>query len=109
MYPTTYYYNRKIKSGKGNNKFSSDQVISLIKSSDGYVIIYSDWCKFSQSALRKLEDKDAVKIDIDDLEVSFQILLDDLRKASLIPSSHTTRPIIFRKGKFIGGDSDLRM
>ena len=109
MYPTTYYYNRKIRSGKGENKLSSDQVISLIKSSDGYVIIYSDWCQYSQSALRKLEDKDPIKIDIDDLDISFPILLDELKKANLIPSSHRTRPIIFRKGKYIGGDSDLRV
>ena len=68
-----------------------------------FTIYYSPDCKYCLLALELLRDKraDFTAIKIDD----FPALLK--RMKGKIPAEHRTKPIIFRRGKFLGGYTDL--
>jgi len=95
---------------------NSDQInmtdlIHLIKNSD-CVIMYSPWCGYSKNALKLLNDKhishksvDFDKINASMIEIRSQLSKD---KSLKFPESYSTRPMIFMKGKFIGGYTDLK-
>ena len=68
-----------------------------------FVIYYSYDCPYCLKALELLKEHkaDYTAIEIDDLPKLLQTLGDKL------PSSHKTKPIIFRRGKFLGGYTQL--
>jgi glutaredoxin len=83
-----------------------------------YVIFYSNGCTYCDSAL-KLLDKQKIlykKYDIDTIgylknknKSKIQTLLDEFNKNKQLKFNikHTTRPIIFKKGIFLGGYNNL--
>lgn len=83
------------------------------KYNNSYVIFYSKWCKYSIKALEILQNKKLEHRRYDIEKVSnndFNYLLKSFNRYSNeieFNKSHKTRPIIFYKGKFIGGCSDL--
>jgi len=68
-----------------------------------FVIYYSYDCPFCLKALQLLKDKKATysAVEITDLPSTLRSL------GNLLPSSHNTKPIIFRRGKFLGGYTQL--
>lgn len=95
-----------IKMDKYNKK------ILQYKKKDIYIIFYSPWCQYCQKTFDLLNDKKISykAYNIDKIDGGIQALLNYLNKENLTTSfnkSHTTRPIIFYHGKFVGGYSDL--
>mgnify|MGYP001434436943 CR=1 FL=1 len=75
-----------------------------------FVIFYSDWCQYSINALNLMKEKNnsfkAYKID----KIKIDNLLKYLKKTkdkTNFDENHKTRPIIFKKGIFLGGYTDL--
>ena len=82
------------------------------KNKDIFIVFYSDWCPYSVKALELLKNnKRSFKAyKIDKIRGGMDRLLDNLKRQSKMTQfdkDHTTRPIIFLKGKFIGGHDDL--
>jgi glutaredoxin len=95
---------------KNKTKLTIEQVISIIKSNKGgYLIIYSDWCPHSKVALKKLKDQEAIRIEVDEIDEDFDEIISKLVENKIIPSYHRTRPIIFYRNKFIGGNNELKV
>lgn len=68
-----------------------------------FVIYYSYDCPFCLKALQLLKDNHAAyeAIEITDLQNTLKLL------GNKLPSSHKTKPIIFLRGKFLGGYTQL--
>jgi glutaredoxin len=86
--------------------------IQTYNNQDIYIIFYSPWCQYSKSAIQLLEDenKSFKGYDIDNFNGGLDTLLYYLnlnKELTNFNPSHKTRPIIFYKGKFIGGFSEL--
>lgn len=83
------------------------------KYNDRYVIFYSPWCKYSMEALNILKEKNllhkAYIIDdiTNDLSLLFKAFIQGINDTNF-SREHRTRPIIFYKGKFIGGCDKLK-
>ena len=91
-------YNKKIMDYKKENIF---------------IIFYSPWCKFCTSAIELLknENKSFKGYNIDNMKGGMDKLLHYLKQQKSLTNfkeEHATRPIIFYKGKFIGGLTDLK-
>ena len=87
-------------------------VHKVLKHNDKYVMFYSEWCSYSQKAINKIKSSgEKYKFyDIDVVDNGMDLILDDLNKnASKVNFNpkHLTRPVIFYKGKFVGGYSEL--
>jgi glutaredoxin len=87
-------------------------VHKIIKHNDKYVVFYNTWCSFSKKALEKIkESKEPYRLyDIDSVKDGMATILQSLNKGVdkiNFNSNHTTSPIIFYKGKYVGGYSDL--
>ena len=82
------------------------------KHSDKIVIFYSSWCPYSRSAIDSAKKSNIpTKIyDIDSIPGNFdaiyKIFVERKEEVGFNPE-HKTRPIIFMKGKFIGGYNEL--
>jgi glutaredoxin len=78
------------------------------KHNDKLVIFYSDWCPYSRSAIdfAKKKKLDYRAYDIDSITDGFNIIrnlfISKKNEINFNPE-HKTRPMIFYKGKFIGG------
>lgn len=91
-------YNKKIMDYKDENVF---------------IIFYSPWCKFCDGAIEllKKENMSFKGYNIDNMKGGMDKLLHYLKKQKSLTNfneEHKTRPIIFYKGKFIGGLDDLK-
>ncbi len=88
-----------------------DKIIDY-KDDDLYVVFYSSTCGYSIKLLNYLKNNkiNFKGYDVNNGQDRFQNLLIDLNenKAELIyfDPSHRTKPIVFYKGKFIGGAGD---
>lgn len=92
---------------KYNNK------ILLNKKNNLFIIFYSPWCKYSTDAIQLLHNnnKSYKGYNIDKIKGGIGELLFCLSDKSNITyynKNHKTRPIIFYKGKFIGGYDNLK-
>lgn len=74
-----------------------------------FVIIYSQWCGYSRNALQLLKDeKDITRIEIEKTGLSLQEIIQSLEFANVgMRNGYKTRPLVFYKGKFLGGYNDL--
>ena len=84
----------------------------IIDNDDKYVIFYSDWCRYSMDAIGLLKDnkKSFKGYKIDKMKGGINKLISCLKKTSNqteFDTDHMTRPIIFYKGKFVGGYTQL--
>jgi len=68
-----------------------------------FTIYYSNECPYCVKAIKLLGEKKVTysAVEIDD----FKALL--VKLGSSVPSTHRTKPIIFRNGKFLGGYTEL--
>ena len=87
-------------------------VHKIIKHKDKYVMFYSSWCSYSRAAMDKIKNSGEQYrfYDIDTVPGGLDAVLESLSKNSELTKfnqKHTTSPIIFYKGKFIGGYSEL--
>jgi glutaredoxin len=92
-------------------KMSNNYVRKILKHNDKYVIFYSSWCQYSVSALEKAKTsgKKYRFYDIDQVG-GMQTVLNALRQDSEkinFNVNHSTRPIVFYNGKYVGGYSDM--
>lgn len=83
------------------------------KEFDRYIIFYSPWCPFCSSAIDLLKEnkKNFKGYNIDNIKGGLDKILFCLKKNSdttKFKEDHKTRPIIFYKGVFIGGFTDLK-
>ncbi|QKF94114.1 glutaredoxin [Fadolivirus algeromassiliense] len=88
--------------------------IDLYKNNDIYIIFYSPTCKYSLNAidLLKYKNKSFKGYDVNKIKGGFYKLLDYLslwKENTGYIDSHKTKPIIFHKGKFIGGFTELKV
>ena len=88
-------------------------IVQVIKTPNTYIIFYSTYCGYSTNAVELLKSSKSQYNGyiIEDLKGGMHGLLRDLSKTSEFTGyrdSHTTRPIIFYNGKFIGGCSELK-
>ena len=81
---------------------------------DLYVIFYSSWCEYSKKALDLLRDNNLSykAYSIESIKGGMERLLKLLKNNkeetySEFDPNYKTRPIIFYKGKFIGGYTEL--
>jgi glutaredoxin len=86
----------------------------VIENKNKYVVFYCKWCKYSIRAIDLLKQKKLSykSYDIDSIPGGMDALLENLianKKIISFDVSHKTRPIIFGRGKFIGGYDDLVM
>ena len=91
-----------------SNKF----VDKILKNNDKYIIFYSDWCTYSNDAIALLNKANVPYkgYKIENLGVDKKVFLDKLKEGKDMISydpSHTTRPLIFKYGKFLGGYNEL--
>ena len=84
----------------------------IILNSDKFIIFYSDWCRYSTDAIKLLKTKhqpfkgykiDKINGKLDRLIASFT----NGKEKINYNINHTTRPIIFYQGKFVGGLAEL--
>jgi len=92
-----------------SDKFSR----KVLENNDKFIIFYSDWCRFSMDAIELLKKSgkpfkgykiDNIRGGIDRVLASFNNNKEKLE----FDTTHKTRPIIFYKGRFIGGFSELK-
>lgn len=94
------------------NKYINEIVDSNNKNGDYYVIFYSPWCSFSMKAMDLLRDRNikhkSFIIDeiSDDISELLKLFIENKDKLAF-NTSHRTRPIIFKNGKFLGGYTEL--
>ena len=87
--------------------------ILLHKNEDMYIIFYTPTCKFSINAINLLKQKNKSfkGYNVDKIKGGFDKLLQYLnieKKNTGYIESHKTKPVIFHKGKFIGGFTELQ-
>lgn len=92
------------------NKYT-DKILNY-KDDDIFIIFYNDWCQYCKKTFKLLETKkkSCKGYDIDSIDGGLEELLKNLtrdKKMTQYDETHKTRPLIFYKGKFIGGYSDL--
>ncbi len=81
------------------------------KNQDIFIVFFSRDCIYSLKILDFLDNHN-IKYkgyDIDNIKGGFKRVLRDLKRSSKITGfkeTHKTKPIIFYKGKFIGGHDD---
>lgn len=85
----------------------------IITNNDKFVVFYSDWCMYSLNAIKLLKTKNRSFKGylIESIEGDMDTLLDVLKKHKEkinFNELHKTRPIIFYKGKFLGGYTELK-
>ncbi len=86
----------------------------VLKHNDKIVIFYSPWCSYSTQAIelaRQTKDIQHRTYDIDRVPGNINTLCEIFTKKKELTNydpNHTTRPIIFYKGKFIGGYNELQ-
>ena len=84
----------------------------IINNKKTFIIFYSDWCGYSQNAL-KLFKKKKIKFKgykIDKIKGNIKKLIElltETKASTNFNCDHSTRPIIFYNGKFIGGYNEL--
>jgi glutaredoxin len=93
--------------------YSPAQISDLISSFDGFVIVYRSSCPYSQNAVHALEKsgQPLQKFELSQIDASNpkETMINQFKKTiSTFPSSHFTVPMIFYKGKFIGGYDQLK-
>jgi glutaredoxin len=92
-----------------DNRLSMQGLINSINSNKkGWLIIYSDWCKWSIMAMELLKDKNPVAINLANVKPTFTEILEELKKLGIISINQKTRPLIFFDGEFIGGYDELK-
>ena len=84
----------------------------ILDNDDKFIVFYSDWCGYSMTAINLLKEKNLKfkKYKIDKINGKLQKLLECFIKTKTITKfdcSHNTRPIIFHKGIYIGGHTNL--
>ena len=84
----------------------------ILDNDDKFVVFYSEWCGYSKSAVDLLKKHKIAhkKYKIDKIKGQLEKLLECFNKTKLLTKyncDHKTRPIIFHKGKFLGGYDDL--
>jgi len=84
----------------------------IIANDDKFIIFYSEWCRYSMEAIKLLKTyKLPFKgYKIENIKGGIQVILASFNKNSTIldfPCTHNTRPVIFYKGKYIGGYTQL--
>lgn len=87
--------------------------INFYKNYDIYVIFYSPKCKYSVNALDLLKHKNKSfkGYNVDRIPGGFGKLLNYLnnnRQMTNFLETHKTKPIIFHRGKFVGGFIELK-
>lgn len=77
-----------------------------------YTIYIKKYCPSSQAAVKsaKATRKRCIIVDIEDYDVSIPYVVNKLKKTGFIKKSvkHSTVPIVFDDGKYIGGNTDLQ-
>ena len=92
----------------------TDKCINKITNNkDKFIIFFSEWCRYSMDAIDLLkQNKYPFKgYKIDKINGGMQRLLNAFKKNKKIikfNEHHSTRPIIFYNGKFIGGLQELK-
>ena len=106
----------------------TNKIIETIKNADSgrYIIFYTADCGFSRAALKLLDDKNILHSKRDIYQIKFSLeknILEMTGKEKInaiinifrdnsseigFDVGHSTRPIIFYNGKFVGGYSDLK-
>lgn len=98
-----------------NKEKCLDKITSKIMENDDYfVIFYNDWCGFSMNAIELLKEHNCSfkGYNIDKICGKMDSLLISLLRTKKITNydpKHKTRPIIFHKGKFVGGYTELQI
>lgn len=92
---------------------SINKKIQNYKDNDIFIIFYSDWCPFCKNTFQLLDKhkKSCKGYNIDKLEGK-EVLIEKLKLEKDLTGydiNHKTIPIIFYKGKFIGGLSELKL
>ena len=87
-------------------------VHKILKHNDKYVMFYSPWCSYSNQAMDyiKTTGEDYRFYNIDSIPNGMELILNEFNKVAAeinFDPNHKTRPIIFYKGKFIGGSANL--
>ena len=84
----------------------------ILTNDDKFIIYYSDWCRYSTDAIKLLKSQqqsfkgykiDKIRGGLDRLIASFTNNKDQIH----FNTTHGTRPIVFYKGKFVGGLAEL--
>ena len=87
--------------------------IDINKNKNIYLIFYNKWCFYCMDAFKYLKDKKKSYkgYDIDNIKGGIDYVLKcskkNKEKTGFNPA-HKTKPIIFYKGKFIGGFFELK-
>jgi glutaredoxin len=96
-------------------KIKSKIVEKIILNKDKYVIFYSEWCAYSESAIKMLTEYNLPfkGYIIENIDGGLDRIITDIKEYNSIVelnfiNSHKTRPIVFFKGKFIGGYTELK-
>lgn len=89
-----------------------DKINRKIRQKGIFVIFYTPDCSFCDGALKYLESNRLPfkGYNINKIDGGLSALIDCLKiyaTDTLFDQSHKTKPVIFYKGKFIGGYSDL--
>lgn len=88
-------------------------VEKVLKHNDKIVIFYSSWCSYSAAAMELARQHDNIEhrfYDIDTVPGNLNTLCELFEKKKEMTGynpNHKTRPLVFYKGKFIGGYSEL--
>uniref|UniRef100_A0A6C0LSI5 Uncharacterized protein n=1 Tax=viral metagenome TaxID=1070528 RepID=A0A6C0LSI5_9ZZZZ len=96
-----------------SNLFENKVMEKLEESKKGYFIIFFTYdCAYSRNALELLKSNrlNYKGYDINKIDGGIHILLNTFRKNAKnvnFDTNHTTRPLIFYEGKFIGGFDKL--
>ncbi len=95
----------RVKGMSGGNSYGF-----LPRSADLYTVYALDGCPHSEAAIRKVQKRRAqhktyyVK---KDLGMQKEELRDILARHTDIPMQHNTWPIVYREGRFLGGNDSL--
>lgn len=88
--------------------------INSYKAQDVFIIFYSKWCPYCVEAITVLKSNNKLfkGYNIDKMSLNISDLLEcfvNNKNVINFNPNHKTRPIIFYRGKFIGGLSDLKL
>ena len=82
----------------------------LPRSSDDYTIYALDGCPHSEAAIKKVKNRDGLRLEVyfvNNLGFTKGELHSILLHHTDMDKSHKTWPIIYKEGKFIGGNDSL--
>lgn len=80
---------------------------------DIYLIFYVNSCPYCRNALDLLKSKNKAHngYDINNIcdkyNTEFTNIIKSIQDANIFDTKHSTKPLIFHKGKYIGGYNDL--